>query len=615
MTSADEIVPDSERRGFIGALPPRLRPFASLMRIDRPIGTWLLYWPCAWSVALAGVGGRWSLFLWLALGAFAMRSAGCVYNDIVDRDLDKSVERTRLRPLASGRTSVRSAWLLIALLCMIGLLVLMQLNISAAIIASVSIAPVAAYPFMKRITWWPQAWLGLVFSWGALVGWPAVAGALQLPALLLWFGSIAWVIGYDTLYAIQDIEDDALVGVKSSARRLGDKAPQGVALFYAIAVVLWGAAIWAVRPECSRSSHWSRQRCILPTRLFVPTRRTAKARSACSAPTGRPAFSSFSPCWSSGSPAARRLAMLPVERARETAQSLVEQARAAGADAADAIYVGSELQGVQVRLGELEQVDRSEGEEVGLRVFVGQRSASVASSDFSPDVLAELVKRAVAMAREAPEDPFSGLAPADLLSHGDFPDIQSEDQSTDEPDQLRARALAAEGAALAVGGVTNSGGASAGTSAGTMALATSTGFSGAHRSTGHSCSASVIAGEGATMQRDSAWHGVRHLDDLDDPEKIGRLAGERSIAKLNPENRSPAVIPCCSILASRARCSAISSARSVARRSPANPPSCRKSSASRSSAAGCASSMIPFALEVSGRGRSMARDYRCRSPR
>jgi 4-hydroxybenzoate polyprenyltransferase len=132
---------------------------------------------------------------------------------------------------------------------MIGLLVLMQLNMSAAIIASVSIAPVTAYPFMKRITWWPQAWLGLVFSWGALVGWPAVAGALQVPALLLWFGSIAWVIGYDTLYAIQDIEDDALVGVKSSARRLGDKAPQGVALFYAIAVVLWGAAIWAVRPD------------------------------------------------------------------------------------------------------------------------------------------------------------------------------------------------------------------------------------------------------------------------------------------------------------------------------------------------------------------------------
>jgi 4-hydroxybenzoate polyprenyltransferase len=244
-----DIVPDSERRGFIGALPPRLRPYASLMRLDRPIGTWLLYWPCAWSVALAGVEGRWDLFLWLFLGAFAMRSAGCVYNDIVDRDLDGQVERTRLRPLASGRVTLRSAWILIALLCAIGLIVLVQLNWTAAIIALASIAPVLAYPFMKRITWWPQAWLGIVFSWGALVGWPAVRGEIELPSLLLWLGTIAWVIGYDTLYAIQDIEDDALVGVKSSARRLGDKAPQGVAFFYAVAVLLWASAIWSVRPD------------------------------------------------------------------------------------------------------------------------------------------------------------------------------------------------------------------------------------------------------------------------------------------------------------------------------------------------------------------------------
>jgi len=249
MTTATDIVPDSERRGLIGALPPRLRPYASLMRLDRPIGTWLLFWPCAWSVALAGVDGRWDLFLWLFLGAFAMRSAGCVYNDIVDRDLDKSVERTRLRPLASERVSVRSAWVLIGLLCLVGLLVLLQLKLIAALIALVSVAPVAAYPFMKRITWWPQAWLGLVFSWGALVGWPAVTGRLALPALLLWVGSVAWVVGYDTLYAIQDIEDDELVGVKSSARRLGDKAPLGVGLFYSIAIALWGAAVWTVRPD------------------------------------------------------------------------------------------------------------------------------------------------------------------------------------------------------------------------------------------------------------------------------------------------------------------------------------------------------------------------------
>jgi len=249
MTATTDIVPDSERRGFIGALPPRLRPYASLMRLDRPIGTWLLYWPCAWSVALAGGGGRWDLFLWLALGAFAMRSAGCVYNDIIDRDLDKRVERTRLRPLASGRVTLRSAGTLIGLLCMIGLVVLLQLKWAAAVAALCSVAPVALYPFMKRITWWPQAWLGLVFSWGALVGWPAVMGSLGWPPLLLWFGSIVWVIGYDTLYAIQDIEDDALVGVKSSALRLGDKAPLGIGVSYLIAVVLWGASLWSVRPD------------------------------------------------------------------------------------------------------------------------------------------------------------------------------------------------------------------------------------------------------------------------------------------------------------------------------------------------------------------------------
>jgi 4-hydroxybenzoate polyprenyltransferase len=258
-----DIVPDSERRGFIGALPPRLRPYASLMRLDRPIGTWLLYWPCAWSVALAGVDKRWDLFLWLALGAFAMRSAGCVYNDIVDRNLDIQVERTRLRPLASRRISVASAVGLIALLCLAGLVVLLQLKWVAALVALASLAAVAAYPFMKRITWWPQAWLGLVFSWGALVGWPAVRGSLDLPAILLWSGSIAWVIGYDTLYAIQDKEDDALVGVKSSARRLGEKAPLGVGLAYAAALLLWGAAIWQVRPD------WLALLTLLPAALHL----------------------------------------------------------------------------------------------------------------------------------------------------------------------------------------------------------------------------------------------------------------------------------------------------------------------------------------------------------
>lgn len=244
-----EIVPDSERTGLIGTLPRPLRPYASLMRVDRPIGTWLLFWPCAWSVALAGVGGQWPLFAWLALGAFAMRSAGCAYNDIVDRHLDKKVERTRLRPLASGRVSLKAAWTLVVGLSLVGLGVLLQLKPIAQIVALVSLAPVAAYPFMKRITWWPQAWLGLVFGWGALVGWPAVTGNFSITPLLLWIGTIFWVIGYDTLYAIQDIEDDALVGVKSSARALGNKARQGVGFCYLLALAGWSVAIWSVVPD------------------------------------------------------------------------------------------------------------------------------------------------------------------------------------------------------------------------------------------------------------------------------------------------------------------------------------------------------------------------------
>ena len=245
----NDLVPDSERTGLVGALPRAMRPYASLMRIDRPIGTWLLYWPCAWSVALAGVRAEWLLLAWFLLGAFAMRSAGCVYNDIVDKDLDRRVERTRLRPLASGRVSVRNAWLLAIGLALVGLIVLLQLPRIAQGVALISIFAVAVYPFMKRITWWPQAWLGLVFSWGALVGWPAVTGEFAWPPFILWLGSIFWVIGYDTLYAIQDIEDDALVGVKSSARALGDRAQLGVGICYALALTGWAWAIWLVRPD------------------------------------------------------------------------------------------------------------------------------------------------------------------------------------------------------------------------------------------------------------------------------------------------------------------------------------------------------------------------------
>ncbi len=231
------------------------------------------------------------------------------------------------------------------------------------------------------------------------------------------------------------------------------------------------------------------------------------------------------------------------EQARDIARSLVERAMAAGASAADALYVGERASAVQVRLGELEDVSRSEGEQFGLRLFVGQRSASVASSDLSNDSLGVLVDRCLAMAKEAPEDPYAGLAPPRLLQRGEQPSIDADDGSEPEPPHLRARALEAEGAALGVAGVENSGGASASASASTIALATSEGFSGAYRTSGHGCSVSVIAGEGGAMQRDHAWHSVRHLEDLESATQIGRRAGERAVARLNPTRPKPGRYP------------------------------------------------------------------------
>ncbi|AXJ96008.1 MULTISPECIES: 4-hydroxybenzoate octaprenyltransferase [unclassified Sphingomonas] len=245
-----DIVPDSEHRGLVARLPQPLRGLALLARFDRPIGWWLLFWPGAWAVALAGGAvTRWPLVLWILAGSVAMRGAGCVYNDIVDRDLDAQVARTRSRPIPSGQVSLRLAWLWLVALCIVGLIVLVQLRPLAIGVALASLAPVAAYPFMKRITWWPQAWLGLVFSWAALVGWSEVAGDLSAPMWLLYAGSIAWVIGYDTIYALQDREDDALIGVRSSALRMGAHVRGGTAAFYAAAVALWGGAIWCVRPD------------------------------------------------------------------------------------------------------------------------------------------------------------------------------------------------------------------------------------------------------------------------------------------------------------------------------------------------------------------------------
>ena len=242
-------VPDSENRNLVSLLPPALRDYAMLARFDRPIGWWLLFWPCAWGVLLAGGEDRWGLMLWLLLGSIAMRGAGCVYNDIVDADLDRKVARTAKRPVASGRVSKQAAWVWLISLCGVGLVVLLQLRWQAQVVALGSLALVAAYPFMKRVTWWPQAWLGLVFTWGALVGWVEIRGD-QIGVLAAFYGGcIFWCVGYDTIYALQDREDDALVGIRSSALRLGAGVRTGVAVFYALAVLLWALAFWLLRSD------------------------------------------------------------------------------------------------------------------------------------------------------------------------------------------------------------------------------------------------------------------------------------------------------------------------------------------------------------------------------
>ena len=231
------------------------------------------------------------------------------------------------------------------------------------------------------------------------------------------------------------------------------------------------------------------------------------------------------------------------EQAQEIVERLVERGIAAGATAADAFYAGERSSSVQVRLGETESVSRSEGEEIGLRLFVGQRSATVASSDLSDEALGVLVERCLAMAREAPEDPYAGLAPPELLEGGELPFLDSYEAKEPDPAELRANALEAEKAALAVAGVTNSSGCSSGASASTIALATSGGFAGAYRTSGHNCTAVAVAGEGASMQRDYAGHSARHLADLESAAEIGRKAGERAVARLNPGRPRPGKYP------------------------------------------------------------------------
>jgi 4-hydroxybenzoate polyprenyltransferase len=238
-------VADSTGNWVDRAAPAWSRPYLRLARLDRPIGSWLLLIPCWWSAGLAAIAARdplpspWHLLLFF-VGAFAMRGAGCTWNDIVDRDLDGRVERTRSRPIPSGQVSVAQAAVFLVAQALAGLVVLLQFNRFAIAAGVASLGIVVVYPFMKRITYWPQIVLGLAFSWGALMGWAAAFGRLDAPAFVLYAGAIAWVIGYDTIYAHQDREDDALIGIKSTALLFGPRTRPMLAIFYGLAVALIG---------------------------------------------------------------------------------------------------------------------------------------------------------------------------------------------------------------------------------------------------------------------------------------------------------------------------------------------------------------------------------------
>ncbi|QCK86023.1 4-hydroxybenzoate octaprenyltransferase [Phreatobacter aquaticus] len=253
MSITEGRVADAVRGSWVDSrAPASWRPYLRLARADRPIGSWLLLLPCWWSAALAAIAAHqplpnlWHMVLF-AIGAVAMRGAGCTYNDLVDRDIDGLVERTRSRPLPAGQVTPRQAKLFLIAQVVVGALVLLALaNPFAWGIGIASLGIVAIYPFMKRITSWPQSVLGLAFSWGALMGWAAAFGRLDLPAYLLYAGSILWVIGYDTIYAHQDREDDAIVGVKSTALLFGTRTPLMLGLFYGGAVLFFAAALWLV---------------------------------------------------------------------------------------------------------------------------------------------------------------------------------------------------------------------------------------------------------------------------------------------------------------------------------------------------------------------------------
>jgi 4-hydroxybenzoate polyprenyltransferase len=238
---------DALARHWTDALPAGVQPYARLARWDRPVGWQLLVLPCWMGIGIARtIGGFWpgdaTLALLFLIGAIAMRGAGCTYNDILDRKIDAQVARTRARPIPAGLVSVRRAIVFVAAQCSVGLLVLLALPMTGKIAAIAAIPLVAAYPLMKRITWWPQAWLGLCFAWGALVAGASIEGAISPAILFLFIGCVAWIIGYDTIYALQDVEDDSLVGVRSTARLFGEKWRSWTLRFYCVAFVFWGAA-------------------------------------------------------------------------------------------------------------------------------------------------------------------------------------------------------------------------------------------------------------------------------------------------------------------------------------------------------------------------------------
>ena len=247
---AESRVADAPPANWVDRFAPEAwRPYLRLMRADRPIGTWLLLLPCWQGLGLAAVADspRWGdlwIFIACGIGAVVMRGAGCVLNDVADRNFDGKVERTKSRPIPSGAVTVKQAVAFMGALCLIGLMILLTLNKAALWLGVLSLIPVAIYPFMKRVTWWPQFFLGIAFNWGALLAWAAHAGNLSLAPVLLYLGGICWTLGYDTIYAHQDKEDDALIGVKSTARLFGANTQAWMMRFYAGAVLLAGAAGW-----------------------------------------------------------------------------------------------------------------------------------------------------------------------------------------------------------------------------------------------------------------------------------------------------------------------------------------------------------------------------------